>query len=176
MKLTGTFLLCVVLGMFALRQHEDAPVAQKAAVSQPRYGVILTADDAVERSLDFFPSEFSAGSVTVRKVSFESVRIWNDSIASGWDDASPAWIVAIRGTGLAVSNLIRVAGIESNDARPAIAGYWVWDANSGALAAGGALVSEDDLTRLTQMDDERIPIRQATEAPHVPTTDPSTIP
>jgi hypothetical protein len=101
---------------------------------------LLTAQDAIDASMAWFPEDHTPGESVARLITMGELDAWRGIIQEGDDvrPSVPVWLVAIlpASGGMIVDDL---APSETGDSRP-IEGVWVaWDANGGFILGRGAL-------------------------------------
>lgn len=141
----------------------------------PYANPILTAADAISRTLDLLPADVVPTASTARLVSRMSLaQQWfreldgNGLPRVDWMTAGPMWLVGVNAGGLTVDDTIIIPGGDKAGDQSSVDGaFMLWDANSGRLKSSGALLASSFNTygNLEALSDELLPISQATEVP-----------
>jgi hypothetical protein len=177
-------LLAAVMVVLAL-------VLRWLAAAQPRIGeadsattpigvysqAIFEAEDALYRSLAYFPADHNPHSGVTRLVSLYTFEAWlagrvgsaTPSREEGnWEGTSPdvpVWLVAILGDGLADTDILDTDLAVTPV--PAPGAFYAWDASSGDLLTIGTLVvtGYQTYSSVVNLPSEPLAIYRATEAP-----------
>jgi hypothetical protein len=104
-----------------------------------------------------------------------TVDRWLDVTSADVPGTLPIWLVAIRGSGLAVRDVVSLPGLESHDVRPVVGAFFGWDAATGLTILEGALMTEADLDALAKLASQDLVIRPWVP-PEIPTLDPGRSP
>lgn len=132
--------------------------------------------DAIQRSLARFPPEKSPTEEVARLITVQEFSDWQGEPVPEWDPGAPAWLVAVKGSGMQVKDALQLPAAGSSDARSALAAYFVWDANGGYLIAQGALLTLDQYDSVVALQTAPLTVQPATTLPPEPTTDPTYLP
>lgn len=174
-RFAGAFVaigLAMVAG-FALARYKDASSGigtGQSATPTPQVfpHPMLDASDALDRSVDRFPEGTSPHGELVRLVSCQTFSDTIRTLSPSWEPHVPLWVVAMLGDDLTVNDVLDspVPPGDANDEDPAAIGaYYVWDANSGQLAAEFAITDYERYSQLAALQDEALHIAAATKPP-----------
>ncbi len=149
---------------------------------------ILTAQEAISRSLALFPSSANPHGEVARLLTFNDLDQWRRGSSPGTAPQSPAWLVGILGDNLTMFGLtlprMGYAGLSDPQLPPDIAteapasdwpvegAFYAWDANSGILVGEGVLSdpalvlgSYQSYASLVALPSNPLPISSATPYP-----------
>jgi hypothetical protein len=168
----------VALGVLLIGNpvHEATLAAQAMPALDGDIEAIIDHEQALAASFERWPPNVPVEYSAARRLTMASADRWLGVQTSDIAPDHPVWLVGLRGSNLTVSDIIRVPGAESTDARPVVGAFYVWDATTAYTLYEGPLMSARDFIALAAIADEDLQIVRATPPPPLPTLDPDSIP